>query len=322
MTLPSAPLVPPPLVHWDDVPANRVPMPNVGGAWQALGRAAGSVTVGVNRVRLDPGEVATPAHVHGADEEIFHVLSGSGLSWQDGKTYAVRAGDTLVHRVRREAHTLQAGEDGLEFLVYGGRTPIGGAYLPKAGLYWLYPSWTEAGTGEHPFQREQQLEWPEPAAERPETIVRAEDVEGAFGGMMRGLGRAAGARDSGLNLVTLPPGAEGAPPHCHSSEEELFVVLEGDGTLELWSPPDPEHQRQAEPVERHPVRPGHVVSRPPATRVPHSFRAGPEGMTFLAYGTKEPNDMCWYPRSNTVSLRGLGIVARLELVPWGDGEPE
>ena len=24
------------------------------------------------------------------------------------------------------------------------------------------------------------------------------------------------------------------PPHCHCAEEEIFVVLEGDGTLELW----------------------------------------------------------------------------------------
>ena len=39
-----------------------------------LGNAAGSRTVGVHRIQLDPGEVSTPAHVHGADEEIFFVL--------------------------------------------------------------------------------------------------------------------------------------------------------------------------------------------------------------------------------------------------------
>ena len=315
-------LTPPFLVHWDDVPANRPDVPAVGGAWQGLGRAAGSVTVGVNRVRLDPGEVSTPAHAHGADEEIFHVVSGSGLSWQDGTTYAVSAGDTLVHAPRREAHTLRAGDDGLEFLVYGGRAELGGAYLPKAGLYWLYPTWTEAGTGEHPFQRDQHLTWPDPAAERPKNIVRADDVEGAFGGIMRGLGKAAGATRSGLNLVSLPPGAEGAPPHCHSSEEELFVVLDGSGTLELWSPPDPANPRQTEPAERHELRRGHVVSRPAATRIPHCFRAGQDGLTLLAYGTRDPADHCWYPRSNTVSIRGLGVVFRPELVPWGDGEPE
>jgi uncharacterized cupin superfamily protein len=309
------------LVHWDDVEANRVPMPAVGGAWSRLGQAAGSVGVGVNRVQLDAGEVATPAHVHGADEEIFFVLRGSGLSWQDGKTYEVRAGDTLVHRSRREAHTLRAGDEGLEFLVFGGRTPIGGAYLPKAGLYWLYPSWTEAGTGEHPFAREQHLEWPEPT-ERGENIVALDSLEGEYGGIVKGPGRAAGARTSGLNWVALPPGETGAPPHCHSAEEELFVVLEGEGALELWGKPNPESQRPTEPAETHAIRAGHVISRPPATRVPHSLRAGPGGMTYLAYGTREPSDMCWYPRSNKVFFRGLGVIGRLELLDYSEGEPD
>jgi uncharacterized cupin superfamily protein len=101
----------------------------------------------------------------------------------------------------------------------------------------------------------------------------------------------------------------------------VFVLLEGDGVLELWSPPDPERPEQTEPTETHPVRAGHVVSRPAATRIPHSFRAGPHGLTYLAYGTREPNDMCWYPRSNKVFLRGLGVIARLELLGYGDGEP-
>jgi uncharacterized cupin superfamily protein len=313
------------LAHWDDVPENRVDLPAVGGAWSALGRAAGSVTVGVNRVRLDPGEVATPAHVHGADEEIFFVLNGSGLSWQDGTTYEVRAGDTLVHHARREAHTVRAGDGGLEFLVYGGRTQIGGAYLPKAGLYWLYPSWAEVGEGEHPFQREQHLEWPPPATEpepRPANIVHLDTLEGDYGGIAKSPGKAAGARQSGLNWIALPPGTSGAPPHCHSAEEELFVVLDGEGVLELWDRPDPEAQLPTEPKETFPVRRGHVVSRPAATRVPHAFRAGPAGLTYLAYGTREPNDICWYPRSNKVFFRGLGVIGRLELLDFSDGEPD
>ena len=130
-----------------------------------------------------------------------------------------------------------------------------------------------------------------------------------------------GAVDSGLNWLALPPGAEGAPPHCHSAEEELFVVLDGEGTLELWGRPDPENPGPTEPAERHPVRRGHVVSRPAGTRVPHSFRAGDAGLTYLAWGQKDPSDMCWYPRSNKVFLRGLGVIARLELLEYADGEP-
>ena len=313
----------PPVAHWDEVEPRRPQRRGLGGTWTNLGSAAGSVTVGVQRVRLVAGEVSTPAHVHGADEEIFFVLAGSGLSWQDGKTYEVRADDCLVHRPRAEAHTLRAGDDGLDVLAFGSRVPVGGAYLPRVGICWTFPSWVEAGTGENPFDRDPNLDWPEPeSGPRPERIVNLDDLEGEYGGIVKYPARAAGAKDSGLNWLALPPGETGAPPHCHSLEEELFVVLDGEGTLELWSRPDPDRPEQTEPVETHALRRGHVVSRPAATRIPHSFRAGPNGMTYLAYGTREPNDMCWYPRSNKVFFRGLGVIARLELLAYSDGEPD
>jgi len=33
-------------------------------------------------------------------------------------------------------------------------------------------------------------------------------------------------------------------------------------------------------------------------------------VTYLAYGTREASDMCFYPQSGRVSLRGLGIALR------------
>jgi len=45
-------------------------------------------------------------------------------------------------------------------------------------------------------------------------------------------------------------------------------------------------------------------------------------MTFLAYGTRKPNDVCYYPRSNKIYWRGLGLIARLEHLSYDDGEPE
>ncbi|MEN3342146.1 MAG: hypothetical protein V7644_1550 [Actinomycetota bacterium] len=308
------------IAHWDELESRRPPRPAVGGAWSRLGSAAGSQGVGVNRIQLDAGEISTPAHVHGGDEEIFFVLGGSGLSWQDGATHEVRAGDCLAHLARGEAHTLRAGDGGLDVLAFGERTPLGGGYLPRAGIYWLYPTWAEVGQGEHPFEREQQLEWPEPTP-RPSSIVNLDDVEGAYGGIAKHLGRAAGAKRTGLNWISLPPHEEGAPPHCHSAEEELFVVLEGEGTLELWGPPRPGQGPATEPQETHAVRRGHVVSRPPGTRVSHCFRTGDSPLTFLAYGTREPNDICFYPRSNKVFFRGVGLIARLEALEYSDGEP-
>jgi uncharacterized cupin superfamily protein len=309
------------IAHWDEVEVRRSPHPAAGGDWFFLGEAAGSVGVGVNRILLGPHEVSTPAHVHGADEEIFFVLNGSGLSWQDGETYEVGPGDCLVHAPRERAHTLKAGERGLDVLAYGPRTRLGGSYLPRIGIYWLWPTWTEAGTGPHPYARDQKLEWPDPTPERPPSIVTVDQAEVRFAGRSRALAATAGARLTGLNLISLPAGEEGAPPHCHTTEEELFVVLAGDGVLELWAPPDPNDQFAAAPTETHPVRAGHVVSRPPGTRVPHSFRAGEEGLTYLAYGTRDPADVCWYPRSNKVFFRGLGVIARLQLLDYFDGEP-
>jgi uncharacterized cupin superfamily protein len=74
--------------------------------------------------------------------------------------------------------------------------------------------------------------------------------------------------------------------------------------------------------ESHELRAGHVVARPPGTRIAHSIVAGDEGITYLAYGTREPNDICYYPRSNTIAFRGVGLLTRLEPLEYGDGEPD
>jgi uncharacterized cupin superfamily protein len=123
----------------------------------------------------------------------------------------------------------------------------------------------------------------------------------------RNLGQAAGSRATGLKHVWTAPSKLATPLHCHSMEEELFVVLDGDGSLLLGD-------------EELPVRAGHVVARPPGTGVAHAFCAGPDGLEFLAYGTRHPGDACYYPRSNKVSFRGLGVIARLERLSYWDGE--
>jgi uncharacterized cupin superfamily protein len=160
------------------------------------------------------------------------------------------------------------------------------------------------------------LHWPEPEEERPSTIVATADVEPDTrdGRRRRDLARAAGSRWTGLKHVELEPGTLSAPPHCHSAEEELFFVLEGEGTLELTP-----SGNDAEP-EQHEVRRGTVVARPPGTAVAHSFRAGESGLTLLAWGTRDPNDICWYPRSKKLSWRGVGVIGRVEQLDYWEGE--
>ena len=79
--------------------------------------------------------------------------------------------------------------------------------------------------------------------------------------------------------------------------------------------------RPGRPGSGRRLRRGSVVSRPAGTRISHSFRAGAAGLTYLAYGTREPNDICYYPRSNKIFFRGLGLIARLEALEYSDGEP-
>jgi uncharacterized cupin superfamily protein len=69
------------------------------------------------------------------------------------------------------------------------------------------------------------------------------------------------------------------------------------------------------------VRPGHVIARPPATRVAHAFRGGGEtGLTILSYGTREPNDIAYYPRSGKIYFRGVGLMTRVDSLDYWDGE--
>ena len=70
------------------------------------------------------------------------------------------------------------------------------------------------------------------------------------------------------------------------------------------------------------MRPGSVVVRPPATRVSHAFRGGANGITLLAFGSREPNDIAYYPRSGKVMLRGIGLRFRVDHLEYFDGEPE
>ena len=309
------------LVNWDDVEPVERAVGHVRGSWQYLGEAAGSVLVGCNRVRLEPGAWSTPAHVDLLNEEIFYVLAGSGLSWQNGKVYEVRAGDCIVHQVDREAHTLRAGPDGLDYLVYGGRARIGSAYLPRAGVALLKQSWVKAGGGEHPWQREAAAGEPDVGepAERPPNIVNLDTLEPDDEGD-RVLAHEAGAIQAGLHHRTLQAGKASVPAHCHSAEEEIFVVLEGTVTFDLIHTPRMAEWGTSE--ERHELRRGHVVCRPPGTKMCHDFHGGPDGATMLVYGTRDPNDIAYYPHSNKINFRGVGLIARLDALEYADGETE
>jgi uncharacterized cupin superfamily protein len=312
------------IAHLDTAPVREYELGHIRGRWTYVGQAAGCVRVGVRRLEVPAGGWSTPAHQHGLDEEIFYVVSGRGLSWQGGEVCEVGPGDCIVHLARAGAHTLHAIEP-IDALVFGERHEDESISFPRLGMSYVgvrmvqsVSGWDETHDAPTQFVLESQLGPPplppqESAGPRPTTVVNVEDVEAVtvertrVARTRRNLGRAAGSVSTGIQHVQVVPGMESAPAHCHSLEEEIFVILAGDGVVVLGT-------------EEHAVRAGHVIARPAGTGVAHVFRAGSAGLTYLAYGMRDPGDVCYYPRSRKIAFRGVGVIARIESLDYWDGE--
>ncbi len=308
------------ITHFEEARRLELRIGHLNATWSLLGEAAGCVGVGVRRIELPQEGWSTPAHEHGRSEEIFYVLAGGGLSWQDGRTFEIAAGDCIVHHAGGGAHSLYAVE-GLDVLAFGPRIRDESPRFPRLGFSLVGGRGVETLDGVvdgYPIQyvREAEAgppELPVKPSPRPDTIVNLADVAAEWlerprvVRTRRNLGRAAGSIATGLQHVEVAAGKESVPPHCHSVEEEIFVILEGDGVLVLDE-------------EETPVRAGNVVARPPGTGVAHMLRAGERGLTYLAYGTREPGDACYYPRSNKIAFRGVNVIARLDRLDYWDGE--
>jgi uncharacterized cupin superfamily protein len=305
------------VAHWDDAEGYRAAKGEMDAVWQRLGEAAGTKGVGVNRVRVEPGKLPTPPHSHGASEELFFILSGSGLAWQDGDVHEVRANDCVIYEADHFEHTFVARPDGLEYVVFGTRHPTEYGWLPRSGAIRLGYPWVEGRT-DNPWEIEATvppLEYGEPAP-RPANILNIDEVEHESwrdGIDTAPLATTERSQLAGLHWERIDPNRRGTYPHCHSAEEEVFIMLAGSATLELW-------QRDGT-VEKTPLRAGSVVARPPGTGISHSFVAGPDGVEMLIYGTRVPFDMSWLPRSRTVQFGGLGVAGHLEPVDRYYGEP-
>ena len=287
------------VAHWDDAPTESEDLGTIGGTYTWLGEAVGSRRLGATRSQVLPGHAATPQHAE--DEEVFYVLGGSGWSVQEDGCFAITEGDVVYYGAWEPAHTVVAGDGGLDVIAMGTvEGHVGVTRFPRIDR--VRVGGVLAG-GDHTHQWELEallprVEVADPPDPRPATIVNRDEVPARplGGGRARWCRPALGMRGISLTFAELDAGQEGAPPHCHSEEEELFVVLEGDGVLLLGND-----------EQQHAVRAGSLVGRPPASRVPHAFRAGDRGMMLLMFSDKRPGDATYYPRTHDVYLRGLGV---------------
>jgi uncharacterized cupin superfamily protein len=94
-----------------------------------------------------------------------------------------------------------------------------------------------------------------------------------------------GARKIGCGIDILPPGKQGCPYHFHCAQEELFIVLEGEGTLRVAG-------------ELVSIRAGDVISIPPGPAYPHHIINTPDApLKYLSLSTREYPEVCEYPDS-------------------------
>lgn len=123
--------------------------------------------------------------------------------------------------------------------------------------------------------------------------VTFDDVEenGIFTSSRGRIGERIGARLLGYNLTVLPPGKVQCPFHCHPGEEEMVLILEGEGELRFGD-------------RRYPLRRHDVVACPTGgPEVKHQIvNTGTTPMRYLALSTLSDVDVCEYPDSGKVSV--------------------
>jgi len=102
---------------------------------------------------------------------------------------------------------------------------------------------------------------------------------------------AIGARKLGYNLTVLPPGKAQCPFHSHRAEEEMFLILEGEGELRWGS--------QRFRIRRHDV----IACPTGGPEVAHQIiNTGSTDLRYLALSTLADVEACEYPDSNKIGV--------------------
>ena len=148
-----------------------------------------------------------------------------------------------------------------------------------------------------------------------------DDVEenGLYTSSRAFVGSRIGARKLGYNLTVLPPGKVQCPFHSHHGEEEMFLILDGEGELRFGT-------------ERYRLRRHDVIACPTGgPEVAHQIiNTGSVPLRYLALSTLAEIDVCEYPDSGKVGVvagQGEAVTFHRRFrdadgrVDYYDGEP-
>lgn len=123
---------------------------------------------------------------------------------------------------------------------------------------------------------------------------------GTIGGRMQDVGRRLGSQTVGLIVQTVPPGNRSSRRHRHVFQEEILVVVAGQGALLHGD-------------QRIAVGPGSCVCYLPSDPEPHAFEnTGTEDLVIWAFGNRFEHEVCLYPDEGVAFVEGLGAEVPLD----------
>ena len=113
------------------------------------------------------------------------------------------------------------------------------------------------------------------------------------------LARGTAAKKLGASVDIVAPGKITCPYHLHHAQEEMFVVLDGEGTLRVAG-------------EMLPLRTGDVVFIPAGPDYPHQIiNSSAAPLKYLSISTQESPEICEYPDSDKFLAEASGTSGRV-----------
>jgi uncharacterized cupin superfamily protein len=111
------------------------------------------------------------------------------------------------------------------------------------------------------------------------------------------------ARKLGATVDILEPGKRGCPYHLHHAQEEMFVIIEGMGTLRVAA-------------EMLPIRAGDVVFIPAGPDYPHQIiNTSDAPLKYLSISTQDSPEICEYPDSGKFMAESIsGVTTHFDVI--------
>jgi uncharacterized cupin superfamily protein len=116
----------------------------------------------------------------------------------------------------------------------------------------------------------------------------------AFSAKLGRIGPMIGAKKLGCQLHVVPAGKKAFPRHAHHVNEEMFLILEGEGTYRMGG-------------DSWPIRKDDVISAPPGdgSTAHQIVNTGKTEMRYLAFSTRLDPDVVEYPDSGKFGVASM-----------------